>query len=162
MLAWIAAQPWCSGRVGMIGISWTGFNALQVAYRRPPQLQAVISMCSTDDRYRDDIHYMGGCVLGVDMLSWATTMLGYTARPPQPAVLGDAWREIWMRRLTETPPFVEEWLSHQRRDAFWKHGSICESYNTIECPLLMVGGWADAYRNVVLRGPSTTTARAGA
>jgi putative CocE/NonD family hydrolase len=151
VLAWIAAQPWCSGRVGMIGISWTGFNALQVAYRRPPQLKAVISMCSTDDRYRDDIHYMGGCVLGVDMLSWATTMLGYNARPPQPAVLGDAWREIWMRRLTETPPFVEEWLSHQRRDAFWKHGSICESYNTVECPLLMVGGWADAYRNAVLR-----------
>ena len=56
-----------------------------------------------------------------------------------------------MRRLTETPPFVEDWLSHQRRDAFWKHGSICESYNRIECPLLMVGGWADAYRNAVLR-----------
>ena len=82
VLAWIAEQPWADGSVGMIGISWTGFNALQVAYRRPPQLKAVISMCSTDDRYRDDIHYMGGCVLGVDMLAWATTMLGYNARPP--------------------------------------------------------------------------------
>ena len=151
VLAWIAEQPWADGSVGMIGISWTGFNALQVAYRRPPQLKAVISMCSTDDRYRDDIHYMGGCVLGVDMLAWATTMLGYNARPPLPAVVGDDWREIWLRRIEETPPFVEDWLAHQRRDAFWKHGSICESYDTVECPLLMVGGWADAYRNAVLR-----------
>jgi predicted acyl esterase len=151
VLAWIAAQPWSDGQVGMIGISWTGFNALQVAFRRPPQLKAVISMCSTDDRYRDDIHYMGGCVLGVDMLSWATTMLGYNARPPHPAVAGDAWREIWQGRIRETPAFVEEWLAHQRRDAFWKHGSICESYNSLECPLLMVGGWADAYRNAILR-----------
>ena len=78
VLAWIAAQPWSDGGAGMIGLSWTGFNGLQVAYRRPPQLKAVISCCSTDDRYGNDIHYMGGCVLGVDMLSWATTMLGYT------------------------------------------------------------------------------------
>ena len=151
VLAWIAEQPWSDGGVGMIGLSWTGFNGLQVASRRPPQLKAVISCCSTDDRYDEDIHYMGGCVLGIDMLSWATTMLGYNARPPQPDVVGEAWRESWLRRIDETPPFVEDWLSHQRRDAFWKHGSVGESYNTIECPLLMVGGWADAYRTTVLR-----------
>ena len=151
VLEWIAAQPWSDGGAGMIGLSWTGFNGLQVAYRRPPQLKAVISCCSTDDRYGNDIHYMGGCVLGIDMLSWATTMLGYNARPPQPDVVGEAWRESWMRRIDETPPFVEDWLAHQRRDAFWKHGSISESYGTIECPLLMVGGWADAYRSTVLR-----------
>ena len=92
-------------------------------------------MCSTDDRYADDIHYMGGCVLGVDMLSWATTMLGYNARPPDPAVVGERWREMWLRRLEKTPPFVEDWLAHQRRDAFWKHGSICEDYDAIECPV---------------------------
>jgi putative CocE/NonD family hydrolase len=151
VLAWIAAQPWSDGGAGMIGLSWTGFNGLQVAYRRPPQLKAVISCCSTDDRYDEDTHYMGGCVLGIDMLSWATTMLGYNARPPQPDVVGESWRESWLRRIDETPPFVEDWLAHQRRDDFWKHGSIGEAYNTIECPLLMVGGWADAYRTTVLR-----------
>ncbi len=150
-LAWIAAQPGSDGGVGMIGISWGGFNGLQVAHRRPPELKAVVSMCSTDDRYADDIHYMGGCVLGIDMLSWAATMLGYNARPPQPEVVGEGWRDAWLNRLEETPPFVEDWLSHQRRDAFWKHGSIAEDYNAMDCPLLMVGGWADAYRNAILR-----------
>src|SRR5919205_1898240 len=63
VIAWLAEQPWCSGAVGMIGISWGGFNGLQVAARRPPALKAVVSMCSTDDRYADDVHYVGGCLL---------------------------------------------------------------------------------------------------
>src|SRR5919108_309286 len=63
VIAWLAEQPWCSGAVGMIGISWGGFNGLQVAARRPPALQAVISLCSTVDRYADDVHFMGGCLL---------------------------------------------------------------------------------------------------
>src|SRR5699024_5887353 len=51
VLAWLAEQPWCSGRTAMMGISWGGFNALQVAARRPPSLGAIVSASSTDDRY---------------------------------------------------------------------------------------------------------------
>src|SRR5207253_4403918 len=99
VLAWIAAQPWCDGDVGIIGISWGGFNGLQVAARRPPQLKAVISVCSTDDRYADDVHYMGGCLLGAAMLWWATIMLAFNARPPDPAVVSERWRRMWLDRL---------------------------------------------------------------
>ena len=55
IIAWLAKQPWCTGAVGMIGISWGGFNGLQVAARRPPALKAVISLCATVDRYHDDV-----------------------------------------------------------------------------------------------------------
>ena len=122
-------QPWCTGAVGMIGKSWGGFNAPadRRATRRPSS-QAVISVCSTDDRYADDVHYIGGCVLGADMLSWASTMLAYNARPPDPASSARRWREPWLERLERTPPFVEAWLSHQRRDEFWKQGSVCEDF----------------------------------
>ena len=41
VIAWIAAQDWCSGAVGMMGKSWGGFNCLQTAFRRPPALKAV-------------------------------------------------------------------------------------------------------------------------
>jgi uncharacterized protein len=150
-IAWLAEQPWCSGTVGMIGISWGGFNGLQVAARRPPALKAVISMCSTDDRYADDVHYVGGCVLGVDMLQWAATMLTLTAMPPDPAAVGDGWRETWMRRMEETPAMVEAWLSHQRRDDYWRQGSVCEDYGAIEAAVYAVGGWADGYSNAVPR-----------
>jgi uncharacterized protein len=151
VLAWLAAQPWCTGAVGIIGKSWGGFNGLQIAARRPPELRAVITVYSTDDRYADDVHYMGGCVLASDMLSWATTMLAFNALPPDPEVVGERWRDMWLERLDETPPFVETWLSHQRRDAYWKHGSVCEDFGAIESPVFAVGGWADGYTNPVLR-----------
>jgi uncharacterized protein len=151
VIAWLAAQPWCTGAVGMMGKSWGGFNALQVAALRPPELRAIVTVCSTDDRYADDVHYMGGCVLAAEMLPWASTMLALNARPPDPAVVGDGWREAWFQRMEQTPPFVEAWLAHQRRDAFWRHGSVCEDYGAIECPVFAVGGWADAYSNAVPR-----------
>jgi predicted acyl esterase len=151
VIAWLAAQPWCTGAVGMFGKSWGGFNSLQVAALAPPALRAVISVDSTDDRYADDVHYMGGCLLGSDMLSWASTMLAYNARPPDPAVVGERWREAWFERMEQSPPFVEAWVSHQRRDDFWRHGSVCEDFSRIRCPVYMIGGWNDAYRNAVFR-----------
>jgi putative CocE/NonD family hydrolase len=151
VLAWIAGQPWCTGNVGMFGKSWGGFNCLQIAARRPPQLKAIIPMHFTDDRYADDVHYMGGCVLTSQMLAWASIMFAYNASPPDPRFVGDRWREMWIERMEKTPPFVEAWLSHQRRDAYWKHGSVCEDYSAIEIPVYAIGGWADAYNNAVPR-----------
>ena len=80
VIAWAAAQPWCTGSVGMMGISWGGFNGLQVAARRPPALKAIITLCSTDDRYADDIHFKGGCVIN-ENLGWGGTMLAYSSPP---------------------------------------------------------------------------------
>ncbi len=150
LLAWIADQPWCDGNVGMIGISWGGFNGLQVAALRPPQLKAVVSVASTDDRYADDVHHMGGCLLG-DNLSWASTMFAYNSLPPDPAIAGAKWREQWMQRLEHSGLWLQQWLQHQRRDSYWRHGSICEDYDAVQCPVMLVSGWADGYSNAVFR-----------
>ncbi|WP_193105767.1 CocE/NonD family hydrolase [Brachybacterium sp. FME24] len=150
ILAWMASQPWCSGRTAMMGISWGGFNALQVAARRPPSLGAIITCSSTDDRYTDDVHYMGGCLL-TDNLSWASTMFAYNACPPDPAIVGDAWRQMWLDRLRGSGLWLETWLRHQRRDDYWRHGSIIEDYSAVEVPVLAVSGWADGYSNSVFR-----------
>ncbi|MBB6173681.1 hypothetical protein HNR23_003741 [Nocardiopsis mwathae] len=150
VLAWLAAQPWCSGRTGMMGISWGGFNALQVAARRPASLGAIITLCSTDDRYADDVHYMGGCLLG-DNLSWASTMFAYNSCPPDPLVVGDRWRHMWYERLGHSGLWLDTWLRHQRRDDYWRHGSVCEDYTAIQVPVMAVSGWADGYSNAVFR-----------
>lgn len=131
--------------------SWGGFNALQIAARRPPQLQAVIAMHFTDDRYNDDVHYMGGCLLTSQMLAWAAVMFAANAAPPDPRFVGEGWREMWLARMEKTPPYIEAWLSHQRKDAYWKHGSVREDYSAIDIPGYAVGGWADAYNNSILR-----------
>jgi putative CocE/NonD family hydrolase len=150
-IAWIARQPWCDGNVGMMGISWGGFNSLQVAARRPPELKAILVIGFTDDRYADDVHYMGGCVITSQMLSWASVMLAYNALPPDPRWVSERWRDMWFERIQGSPPFVETWLAHQTRDAYWKHGSAGEDYNAIQVPVYAVGGWADSYNNSIPR-----------
>ncbi|UYG06308.1 CocE/NonD family hydrolase [Halomonas sp. M4R1S46] len=150
ILRWLAAQPWCDGGVGMIGISWGGFNGLQLAARQPPELKAVVSVCSTDDRYTDDVHYMGGCLLG-DNLSWASTMFAYNSLPPDPSVVGERWREMWHQRLEGSGLWLATWLEHPHRDAYWRHGSICEEFSKVRIPVLAASGWADGYSNAVMR-----------
>lgn len=150
LIEWIAAQPWSNGKVGMMGISWGGFNCLQVAAMKPPALKAVISIASTVDRYNDDIHYKNGTHLAAQ-LSWAATMLAYQSRSPDPEIVGDRWREMWLERLENEPFFMEEWLSHQRRDDFWRHGSIGEDFEGFPVPALVIAGWADGYRNTPLK-----------
>ena len=134
VIAWLAAQPWCDGAVGMIGVSWGGFSALQAAARNPPALRGIVAIHASDDRYADDVHYIGGCVLASDMLHWSACMSAYTAQPPDPAVVGEGWREAWRERLESMEPWVATWLAHQRRDEYWRQGSACEHYAEIALP----------------------------
>lgn len=150
VIAWLARQTWCSGAVGMFGISWGGFNALQVAALRPPALKAIVTLCSTDDRWRDEVHYMGGAKLTAGF-DWAAYFFAEMCRPPDPALVGARWREMWLQRLQHLPLFLERWLQHQRRDDYWRHGSVCEDYAAIECPVYVVGGWTDGYTNAIPR-----------
>ncbi len=150
VIAWLERQSWCTGSIGMMGNSWGGFNALQVAARRPPALLAIITSCASDDRYADDIHYMGGCLLN-NNLGWSSSMFAHNSRPPDPALVGDSWRAMWMHRLEGSGLWIDTWLRHQRRDALWKHGSVCEDFGAITCPVFAVGGWNDAYTNAIPR-----------
>jgi putative CocE/NonD family hydrolase len=149
VIAWLARQDWCSGRVGMFGISWGGFNALQVAAHRPAALRAIITLCSTDDRYTDDCHFMGGSLLN-NSLAWASTMFQYVAQPPDPDIVDD-WRKLWRQRIENLSLFAEPWLAHQHRDEYWRQGSVNEDYSAIEAAVYAVGGWADAYSNAIPR-----------
>src|SRR2546428_12783931 len=140
---WIAAQPWCSGAVGMIGKSWGGFNVLQLAARRPPALRAIITVCGSDDRYADDAHYMGGCLLN-ENLTWGSALLALAAMPPDPALVGERWHAMWLDRLDQAVLFPEVWLRHPRRDAYWRRGSGCATPHPITWPRFALGGGARA------------------
>jgi putative CocE/NonD family hydrolase len=150
VIQWIARQPWSTGKVGMMGISWGGFNALQVAARRPPALKAIITVDSTDDRYTDDAHYMGGALLGENM-GWGCAFFMQQGRAPDPAIVGKRWMSMWKQRLKAIQHPVLRWMSHPRRDGFWRHGSVSENYGAIRCAVYAIGGWEDGYTNAPLR-----------
>ncbi len=147
VIAWLAAQSWCDGNIGMYGTSYSGFNALQVACERPPELKAVVAIYATDDRYTDDVHYLGGVLKWLDLVDYCHYVTPMNALPPVPAVFGDGWREEWLARLDRAEPWLFTWLEHQQDGPYWRHGSLRPSYDRIGCAVMIVAGWADGYRN---------------
>jgi predicted acyl esterase len=150
-IAWLAEQEWSTGRVGMYGTSWGGFNSIQVAMERPPVLGAIASIYASDDRYTDDVHYMGGVLKALDLVDRELRIAASNALPPVPALFGEGWREQWLARL-EVEPWILRWLEEQADGPYWRHGSLRPGYGRIACPTLIVAGWADGYTNVALRG----------
>ncbi|WP_289778208.1 CocE/NonD family hydrolase [Campylobacter felis] len=147
VIEWIAKQEWCNGKVGMMGKSWGGFNSLQVAARRPKHLKAIIVVGFTDDRFNEDIHYKGGCLLN-DNFWWGNIMLAYQARFVDPKIDPNG-REKWLNRLENMPLWPTLWMEHPLKDDYWKHGSVSEDYAAIEVPVFALDGWADSYTNPV-------------
>lgn len=149
VIDWLATRPWSSGAVGMFGISWGGFSALQAAMRRPPALRAIVPACFSHDRYHLDVHWWGGARLIGESVYWPVEMVGENALPPDPERFGPGWREEWLRRLDATPQWPLASLRHQRRDAHWLHGSAIEDWSSIEAAVLALGGLNDWYRDAV-------------
>lgn len=148
---WLAAQAWCNGRVGMWGISYGGFTSIQVAMLQPPSLKAIVPMYATDDRYTDDVHYIGGCMTASELAQYAVSQIGMNAMPPKPTYTEGNWAEQWKTRLEQTPPWLIEWIRQQTDGPYWRTGSLSPHYEQITCAIFHIGGWADGYTNAVLR-----------
>jgi hypothetical protein len=148
---WLAAQPWCNGRVGMWGVSYGGFTAIQVAMLKPPHLKAIVPMYATDDRYTDDVHYIGGCPTASERAQYAVSQIAMNALPPKPEYARGDWAAQWKARLEQTPPWLLEWIRQQTDGPYWRRGSLAPDYSRMACAIFHIGGWADGYTNAVLR-----------
>jgi predicted acyl esterase len=156
VIAWLAAQPWSNGNVGMFGTSYSGFNSLQMACEQPPELKAICAIYATDDRWTDDVHWRGGALRLVDLVDYDHYMTPMNVLPPVPAVWGDGWEEEWHRRLETNEPWVLTWLRESTHGEYWDHGSVrlggtSAGYERIRVPTMIVAGWADGYRNNTFR-----------
>lgn len=151
LIGWLADQEWCTGAVGMFGTSYSGFNALHLAAERPPGLKAVCAIYASDDRYTDDVHYMGGALRLLDVVDYPTYMVAMNALPPVPSLVGDSWVEAWRARVEQHEPWLLRWVEDQRDSATWRQGSVRPEYERIGCPVMVVAGWADGYRNTPFR-----------
>jgi putative CocE/NonD family hydrolase len=155
---WLAAQPWCTGAVGMWGISYGGFTSIQVAALRPPHLRAIAPFQATDDRYLTDVHLTGGCVTASELSQYAVSQVAMNAMPPDVGFWGPDWRTRWLARLDATPPWLIEWLRRQTDGPYWRQGSLAPDYDAIEAAILGVGGWADSYVDAAFRMQAQCTA----
>ena len=151
-IAWLAAQEWCNGNVGMWGISYGGFDALQVAMHRPPALKAIVPVMFTDDRYGEECHYDGGSVRALYTWSdYPLMMVALNALPPHPDASDAPWLETWRARLERQEPWVLPWLEHQVDGDYWANGSLNRDYHSVQCATFLVGGWRDGYPTAPMR-----------
>jgi uncharacterized protein len=151
VVEWLAAQRWCSGAVGMWGISYGGFTSIQVAALRPPHLRAIVPVYATDDRYTDDVHYLGGCRTASELSQYAVSMVAGNALPGRPAYRGEGWLDEWRERLEQTPIWLLEWARQLHDGPYWRRGSLAPEYVRIRTPMLLIGGWMDSYVDPVFR-----------
>jgi uncharacterized protein len=147
VIAWLARQPWSNGAVGMWGISWGGFNAIQMAMRSPapPALKAILAIDASDDMYQDDIHYIDG-MLHLD--EWVLMMDLANAMTRGPNFPLD---EEALAARFDAEPWLPTWLRHQRDGPFWRRASLAPDYGRIGIPTFLIGGYYDGYRDSVPR-----------
>jgi putative CocE/NonD family hydrolase len=145
VIAWLAEQPWCTGSVGMWGISWGGFNAIQVALRRPPALKAIIAVDASDDLFHDDVHYIDG-MLHLD--EYALMIDQLNSLPPAPEYPLD---EQTLASRFDSEPWLLSWLGHQQDGPYWLRASLRPDYSRLTVPAFLIGGWYDGYRDSVPR-----------
>ncbi|CAF4324014.1 unnamed protein product [Rotaria sp. Silwood2] len=135
-----------NGRVGMYGISWSGFNTLMMGtLRRPPALRALFAAHGTDDLYKSDIHYPDGIMHLDNYLIFIDHINGI------PSSRGYNINEQWMKERFRQRPWIDLYLSQQIDGSFWKENSIKYAYNNLTLPVYLIGGLYDAYRDFALR-----------
>jgi putative CocE/NonD family hydrolase len=159
VIEWVAGQDWCDGNVGAWGVSYGGMNALAAAACRPPHLRAIVAVYATTDPYQDTIA-PGGCPVMLGRYAWAAHMAALGLCPPTQQDPDGRWRHTWrqrLRRLAQERPHALNWQAHPERDDYWQARVV--DATAIEVPAMLVGGWADGYKDAmtslfqVVRGP---------
>jgi predicted acyl esterase len=141
IISWLARQTWANGNVGMMGISWSGFNSLQMAMLHPPELKAILAVDATAELFHDDIHFIDGMThidefeLNMDMAPGMTGAPNYTL---DEKVLGPRF---------EAAPWSLLYLKHQHDGPFWR--SPVRPLSEITIPSFLIGGLQDGYRDSI-------------
>ena len=145
VIDWLAKQPFSSGNIGMFGISWGGFNSIQMAMRRPPALKAIVPVMATDDIYQDDVHFMDG-IMHVDAYELGQDLWNIIPGAPDYRI-----DEAYFRDRFDTTPWLLIYKRQQRDGPFWDRASLNRDYSLIDIPTYAIGGWYDGYRDSVPR-----------
>lgn len=147
VIDWVARQDWCDGNVGAWGVSYGGMNALAAAACRPAHLRAIVAVYASADLYQDTIA-PGGCLAMLARYAWGAHMAALGLCPPTLQDPDGQWRRTWrqrLRRLADGRPHALNWQAHTDRDAYWRQRAV--DATAIEVPALLIGGWADAYKD---------------
>ncbi len=141
----LAARKPANGNVGMLGVSWSGFNALQMAMRRPPALKAIHAVHASDDLFHDDVHYIDGNLHLDPYHLYICHELGLPRTP------GYKFDDEYFAQRFNHRPWIFTYLKNQLDGPFWRQKSLREDFSQIDIPVYLVGGLLDGYRSATVR-----------
>ncbi|MBI3979212.1 MAG: CocE/NonD family hydrolase [Chloroflexi bacterium] len=153
---WTAAQPWCNGRVGVYGRSYSGATAWLAAVASPPHLGAIVPIVTASE-YCEGWTYRQGALENAFILGWVLRDLAGIERAAVGAVpfeevaaLADRLPEIFAsptpppwEEVFRLAPYVRDWLDHAYDDAYWGPWAIWPRLHAGIAPSLSIGGWFD-------------------
>lgn len=150
MVEWIAKQPWCTGKVGMLGKSYSAVVQWQVAVQNPPALKAIIVRSANHDVYEDWTN-PGGAIRPYMFESYGPLMTAFNLAPPDIDIVGDKWSDLWQERLEKNVPWSIGYIKNILHGPYWERRSLQPSYDHVKCAVFVVGGWADWYATPLLK-----------
>ncbi len=178
-IAWAAAQPWSTGKVGAIGASYVGATQWLAATQSPPALLAMAPYITAAE-YREGWTYQGGALQLGFALSWT---LGFALTETlrrinagnasvedrerlldATAALESLYKDqplTDMPILEEVAPYYADWLNHPDDDAYWQRIAPNRNYEKITAPSLNMGGWYDIFLGGTLANYQGMKARGG-
>src|ERR1700722_3440252 len=137
VIAWLARQRWSNGKVGMLGISWGGFNSIQMALRRPPELEAILAVAATEALFKEDVHYMDG-IMHVDEFEVSMDLdQGRSGAPKFPL------DEDMLAKRIESSASSLGYFRHHRNGVFWR--ATVRRWQDIHISCFLIGGMQDGY-----------------
>ena len=147
----LSKKSWSNGNVGMYGLSWSAFNSLMTAHRKPPALKAIIAAHGSTDLFYNDVHYIDGA-LHID--SYAHQIDTDNSMPQSPDYRID---DEYFRNRFDSEPWIFTWLRNQKDGDFWRKESI-KFKTPLEVPTYLIGGLLDGYRDFVMDVSQTSKA----
>ncbi|ADJ47102.1 X-Pro dipeptidyl-peptidase [Amycolatopsis mediterranei S699] len=179
-LAWIAAQPWSDGTVGMYGASYLGMVQWEAAATGAPALKAIAPSVTSIDNYEAPWYSAGGALSLSLVTSWNAMM--YTADAQRSLALGEGSlarvQELVQALLTqeslndvlptaEVPVLAaygkwwDDWMAHPSHDGYWDAMELTPELKNVTAPALNIGGWYDLYIGQTVRTFTAARRNAG-
>lgn len=150
VIRWCAKQPWCDGKVGMIGISYTGGVCYDAARQAPDELKALI-VCQMCSDWYDGMACPGGSPRVFAYENYAPLMAAYNFAPPDPDLVGEKWSEIWKQRLEGSRPWGNAYLENLLDGPFYESRLLRGHEDRVKAATFLIGGWCDWYPDDLLR-----------
>jgi putative CocE/NonD family hydrolase len=144
-IEWIAQQPWCTGKIGMMSGSYGGWVQWAAAREKPPHLTTVVSSCAAG-KWGEELPWDRGGMSMV-MFTWLYMMIGRQWQPSGHVDWQRVFRHLPLRTMDRAMgkeiPAWQDWLDHPTMDEYWTRGRFDDIFPDLDIPALHLTGLYD-------------------